>query len=75
MNLAEAKTECQRWLDYLKRQEEKSIAIQKIAADRRSGACNETEAHSRLRHLDNGVTVYDGAKLARAVKFMMDHAK
>lgn len=71
MKLAEAKAECQRWLDYLDRQKEKTIAMQQIAADRRSGKCNETEAYARLRRLDSGVTVYDGARLAEAVKFLL----
>lgn len=74
MNLAEAKSECQRWLDYLKRQEEKSIAMQQIAADRRDGKYDVHEARRRMRVLDGGVTVYDGARLADAVRFLMEQA-
>jgi len=72
MTLVEAKAECERWLAHLKRQEEKSIAIQKIAADRRSGKYDAAEAHRRLRAIDNcSVTVYDGARLADAVRVLL----
>lgn len=75
MNLLEAKSECERWLSYLARQEEKSAAIQKIAADCRAGRCNSDEGRRRQRALDNGVTVYDGAKLADAVRFLLKAVK
>jgi len=72
MNLVEAKAECERWLAYLKRQEEKAVAIQQIAADRRSGKCDAGEAQRRLRTIDNcSVTVYDGARLADAVRVLL----
>lgn len=71
MNLADAKTECQRWLAYLDRQRERSIAIQQIAADRRNGLCTYEDGQKRLRKIDSGVTVFDGAKLAEAVKFLL----
>ena len=48
MDVDEAKAECQRWLDYLKRQEEKSIALQRLAADRRAGRCDEKEMRRRM---------------------------
>lgn len=72
MNITAAKAECQRWLDYLDRQKEKSIAMQRIGVDRRDGKCDPAEARRRVRALDSGVTVYDGAKLAEAVKFLME---
>lgn len=76
MNLAEAKIECQRWLDYLERQKERSIRIQQIAADRRTGKCSEDEGRRRLRAIDGfGVTVFDGAKLADAVAFLIRDLK
>lgn len=74
MKLLEAKSECQHWLDYLKRQKEKAAAVQQIAADRLDGKCTLDEAKRRLRRIDSGVTVYDGAKLADAVKFLMVYA-
>lgn len=75
MNIDEAKTECQRWLDYLKRQEEKSLALQKLAADRRAGRCDEKEMRRRMGDINGPtVTVYDGARLAEAVRVLMDKA-
>ena len=71
MKLDEALAECQRWLDYLKQQEEKSIALQRIAMERRKGAVGIEEANRRVRAIDNGVKVYDGAKLADAVRVLM----
>lgn len=72
--LAEAKAECERWFAYLKRQEEKSLAIQKIATARRLGEIDENEGRRRLRSIDNcSVTVYDGANLAKAVRVLLKH--
>ena len=73
MNLIEAKAECQRWLDYLDRQKEKSVAIQKLAAERRQGKCDEDEGRRRLRSIDDrcSLTVYDGARLAEAVAILV----
>lgn len=72
MNLMQAKVECQRWLAYLERQKEKSVTIQQIAADRRNGVCDEQQAKRRLRAIDGcGVTVFDGARLSEAVKFLL----
>lgn len=71
MNLVEARAECERWLAYLERQKEKTIAMQKIAADRRSGKCDTAEGQRRLRALDSSVAVYDGARLADAVRLML----
>lgn len=73
MNIAEAKAECQRWLDYLKRQEEKAVAWQKLASDRRMGKCSDEEMRRRRDSLDRHPTVYDGARLAEAVRFLMKH--
>jgi hypothetical protein len=76
MKLEEAKAECERWFAYMKRQEDKSIAIQKIAADRRAGRCTEDEGRRRLRSIDNcSVTVYDGANLREAVRCLLAHVQ
>lgn len=75
MNLSQARAECERWLAHLVRQEEKSIAIQKLAAERRSGRCDEAEARRRMRVIDSGPTVYDGAKLADAVRYLLNAVK
>lgn len=74
MKLEEAKAECERWFAYLKRQEEKSLAIQKIAAARRSGEMDEAEGRRRVRMIDSGVTVYDGANLEKAVRVLIKFA-
>lgn len=76
MNLADARTECQRWLDHLERQKERSVAIQKIAAERRTGKIDHAEGQRRLRAIDNcSVTVFDGARLAEAVTFLLKYTK
>lgn len=71
MKLDEAKAECERWFAYLKRQEEKCVAMQKIASERRQGLLDEAEGRRRQRSLDNGLTVYDGANLAKAVRVLL----
>jgi hypothetical protein len=73
MKLVEAKAECQRWLDYLDRQKEKSIAIQKISGAVRRGEIDSVEGKKQLRAIDDrcSLTVYDGAKLADAVAFLV----
>ena len=73
MNLDEARAEGQRWLDYLKRQEEKSVAIQKIAGAVRRKEIDSAEGKRQLRAIDDrsSLTVYDGAKLAEAVALLI----
>lgn len=73
MTRDEAKAEGQRWLDHLKHQEEKSIAIQKIAGAIRRQEIDSAEGKRQLRTIDDrsSVTVYDGAKLAQAVALLI----
>ena len=73
MNIEQAKAECQRWLDYLQKQKENTIAVQQIAAGRRNGSILKEEALRRLQVIDNksSLTVYDGSKLAEAVKLLI----
>lgn len=71
MNLIEAKEECQRWLAHLDRQKAKAAEMQRIAAGRRDGTVTWQQAQRRLRALDSGVTVYDGARLAEAVMLLL----
>lgn len=73
MTLDEAKAEGQRWLDYLKRQEEKSVAIQRIAGAVRRKEIDSAEGKRQLRAIDDrsSLTVYDGTKLADAVKLLI----
>ncbi len=73
MKLAEAKAECQRWLDHLDRQKEDAAAMGRIATERRYGNIDADEAYRRVREIDRrkGLTVYDGAKLAESVKLLL----
>lgn len=74
MKLDEAKAECERWFAYLQRQKDKAIAMQKLAAERRSGTCPDADVRRRLAEINGpGVTVYDGAKLEQAVKVLLKH--
>jgi len=75
MNIEEAKAECNRWLAYLEKQKEKSIIVQELAKDVRLGKISSDHAKKRLRDIDRGVTVYDGAKLAEAVKLLLKNCK
>lgn len=74
MTLAEARTECERWLAYLAQQETRAIAMQKLASERRRGACSDAEVVPRLAAIDRDITVYDGARLADAVRVMLKQA-
>ena len=70
--LPQAKAECQRWFDYLQSQEDQSKALQQLAADRRSGRCDAAEGVRRRAAIQgNGLTVYDGADLADAVRVLL----
>ena len=69
MTLEEALQECNRYINYLKHEEKKSLALQKLAADRRLGKCDDKEKDQRLREImGQSPTVYDGANLADAMK-------
>ena len=72
MNIDEAKKECQRWLDYLAREERRSLELQKLATDRRSGKCDDKEKDRRLAAINRSPVVYDGARLADAVRTLME---
>ena len=72
MTLNEAHNECRRYLNYLAIQEAKSRALQKLAADRRSGKCDAHEGERRKRDIMRlNPTAYDGAALAEAIKVML----
>lgn len=77
MKLDEAKAECERWFAYLKRQEDKSRELQKLAVARRKGEMDEQEARRRMRQLDDACTVrvYDGANLEKAVRALLKHVQ
>ena len=72
MTLTEARHECQRYLNYLDVQKAKSVALQKLASDRRNGKCGDGEKERRMRDIMGpSPTVYDGANLAEAIKVLM----
>ncbi len=71
MKIEEAKEECKRWLAYLQRQREKTLFIQQLASDRKSGKVTLDEARKQLRIMDGSPVVYDGARLAEAVKVLI----
>ena len=73
--LKKAKEECHRWLTYVTKQKEKSVAVQKIAGDVRNNLISREEAQRRLRLLDNQPTVYSGEKLVDAIRFLLKHLK
>lgn len=74
MTLTEAKAECERWFAYIKRQETKSIEMQKIAGAVRRGEIDADESLRRVRALDNcSLTVFDGARLEQAVRVLLKH--
>jgi hypothetical protein len=72
MTLTEAREECRRYLDYLATERTKSEALQRLAADRRSGKCDDKEKERRMRDImGSGIKVYDGANLAKAIEVML----
>jgi hypothetical protein len=76
MTLREAKEECDRWFAYLKTQEDKSVAMQHLARERRTGKCDEAEGRRRLNEIQsNGLTVYDGGNLKDAVSALLKEIK
>lgn len=75
MNITEAKDECQRWLDYLARMEQKSFRLKRLASDVRRGWVDAADAKREMVEMDErarlDATVYDGARLADAVRALM----
>ena len=72
MTITEARDEAQRYLNYLAREEAKSVALQRLAADRRQGKCSDREKDRRMRDIMGpSPTVYDGANLADAIRVFL----
>lgn len=71
MNRKEAVAECERWLAYLDRQKEKSAKIAALAAQSRRGEITPDEGRRQLRIIDESPTVYDGSRLADAVRVLI----
>ena len=74
MTLTEAKAECERWFEYLQGQKDKSVALAKLASERRRGLVGEQEGRRRVNEIQGaGITVYDGGNLQDAVKTLLEH--
>jgi len=74
MKTDEAIEICEGWFAYLERQKQRSVEVQRLAAMARNG--QQDEAQRRLRQMDScAVTVYDGARLEPAVRFLVKLAK
>jgi hypothetical protein len=74
MTLTEAKAECERWFAYLQAQKDKSVALGRLASERRRGLVDEQEGRRRLNEIQGtGITVYDGGNLQDAVKALLKH--
>ena len=71
MSTADAVAECRRWLAHLEAQRKRSLELQRLAADRRSGYVSRGEAARRMSAIDCGVKVYDGSELERAVTALL----
>jgi hypothetical protein len=68
----DAIAECQRYLDYLDAAERRSRQLQEIAGQARRNEITRDEARRMADKASGpGVTVYDGAKLADAIKTLM----
>jgi hypothetical protein len=68
----DAIAECQRYLDYLDAAKRRSRQIQEIAGQARRGEITRDEARRMADKASGpGVVVYDGAKLADAIKTLM----
>jgi len=75
VKMDDAKAECERWLAYLERQDQKCAEIQEIAADLRAEKCSEDEARRRLRQIDSKPVVFEGSRLREAVLCLLAHLK
>lgn len=76
MKLPEALEICEGWFAHLERRKQKSLEVQRLATLARTGPDGEKEAQRRLRQMDMcSVTVYDGAQLEPAVRYLVKLAK
>lgn len=76
MPVPEAIEEGRRWLAYLEREAARAKHLAGIAAARRIGGISLDEAHDRMGRWEREhPTVYDGARLAEAVKSLIENAE
>lgn len=69
MTTTEAIAICESWFHYIERQRQRSVRMQQLATLARSG--QQEEAQKQMRQLDRDVTVYDGARLEPAVRYLV----
>lgn len=72
-SIEKAITICQSWFDYLDNQRNKAKRMQELAHMSKNG--HQKEAQRLRQQMDNHPTVYDGARLEPAVKFLIDENK
>lgn len=70
MNLTEAKNVCRAWFDHNEAQRAKSVKMQQLAALART---DPKEARRQMAQIDRQPTLYDGARLEPAVRFLLKH--
>lgn len=75
MDREEAIRECERWFAHLEKQKEKSIRLQELAAHARKGKAEQLEAQAEVRKMDRQPRVYDGSRLADAVRVLIKEVK
>lgn len=73
MKTDEAIDICERWFAYIERQKQRAIEMQKLATMARNG--EQEEAQRRMRQMDRSPTVYDGATLEPAVRYLVKLAR
>lgn len=73
MTLAEARQECQDWLDHLRSTERRATRMQYAARLAREGKW--AKAKKIQREIDSQPHVYDGAKLRDAVIVLLDETE
>ncbi len=71
MDRAEAISICGEWFRYLDSQREKTLKMQRLAAQARKGPEDAKKAQAEMRRMDRQPKVYDGARLEPAVKFLV----
>lgn len=74
MKINEAIDECRRYLEHADREKDKSIALQRLAADVRMGKCSALERDTRMRKImGERPTIYDGGNLEDAIRSLLKH--
>lgn len=73
MDISEAKAEGARWLAHLENEKEKAAKLAALAGKRRRGEMDRETARREVEAIQGrGVRVYDGARLAEAVRVLIE---